>query len=93
MVPPGTYPIQRAAADLRIRLGPPLPQEQPPTEEWIRRLGTLPLMYQPGERWLYDTGSDILGGLIGRAARQPLETSLRERLFEPLVLCQTSNLG
>lgn len=48
-VPPGTYPIQRAAAERKIRMGPPLPQEQPPPDEWIRRLGELPLMYQPGE--------------------------------------------
>src|SRR5271169_5638484 len=51
MAPPGTYPIQRAAADQRIRMGPPLPQEQPAPDEWVRRLGKLPLMYQPGERW------------------------------------------
>ena len=62
MVPPGMYPIQRAAAPLRIRMGPPLPQEQPAPDEWIRGLGTLPLMYQPGERWLYDTGSDDCPG-------------------------------
>jgi CubicO group peptidase (beta-lactamase class C family) len=90
MVPPGTYPIQRAAAHLRIRLGPPLPQEQPPTDEWIRRFGTLQLMYQPGERWLYDTGSDILGVLIARAAGQPLETFLRERIFGPLGMVDTA---
>jgi CubicO group peptidase (beta-lactamase class C family) len=90
MVPPGTYPIQRAAAELRIRMGPPLPQEQPPPDEWIRRLGTLPLMYQPGERWLYDTGSDVLGVLVARAAGQPLETFLRERIFEPLGMKDTA---
>jgi hypothetical protein len=38
------------------------------------------------------TANASLGVLIGRAARQPLETFLHERLFEPLVLCQTSNL-
>ena len=48
MVPPGTYPIQRAAAELRIRMGPPLPQEQPAPDEWIRRLGTLPLDVSAG---------------------------------------------
>jgi CubicO group peptidase (beta-lactamase class C family) len=90
MVPPGTYPIQRAGAELRIRMGPPLPQEQPPPDEWIRRLGTLPLMYQPGERWLYDTGSDILGVLIARAAGQPLGAFLRTRIFEPLGMSGTA---
>jgi CubicO group peptidase (beta-lactamase class C family) len=41
-------------------------------------------MYQPGERWMYNTGSDVLGVLITRAADQPLEAFLRERLFDPL---------
>ena len=40
----------------------------------MRRLGTLPLMYQPGEQGLYDTGCDVLGVLIARATGQPLET-------------------
>ncbi len=89
MVAPGTYPIQRAAVEQRIRMGPPLPQEQPAPDEWIRRLGTLPLMYQPGERWLYDTGSDVLGVLIARASGQPLETFLRDRIFDPLGMPDT----
>ncbi len=90
MVPPGTYPIQRAATELKIRMGPPLPQEQPAPDEWIRRLGKLPLMYQPGERWLYDTGSDVLSVLVARAAGQPLDTFLRERIFEPLGMSDTA---
>ena len=55
----------------------------------MRRLGTLPLMHQPGEQWMYNTGSDVLGVLIARAAGQPLETFLRERIFEPLGMKDT----
>ncbi|NEV03157.1 serine hydrolase, partial [Bradyrhizobium uaiense] len=39
-----------------------------PPDELLRRYGTLPLAYQPGERWLYNTGSLILGVLIARVA-------------------------
>jgi CubicO group peptidase (beta-lactamase class C family) len=46
-------------------------------------------MYQPGERWMYNTGSDVLGVLIARVARQPLGTFLRERIFEPLGMKDT----
>ena len=60
-----------------------------PTGEWIRRLGTLPLMSQPGERWLYGTGSNVLSVLIARVSGQPLETFLRERLLEPLGMKDT----
>jgi CubicO group peptidase (beta-lactamase class C family) len=55
----------------------------------MRRLGTLPLMYQPDERWMYNTGSDVLSVLIARAVGQPLETFLRERIFEPLGMKDT----
>jgi CubicO group peptidase (beta-lactamase class C family) len=58
-------------------------------DEWIRRLGILPLMYQPGERWQYHVGSDVLGVLVSRAAGQPFETFLGERLFEPLGMVDT----
>jgi CubicO group peptidase (beta-lactamase class C family) len=47
------------------------------------------LLYQPGERWLYNTGSDVLGVLIARAAGQPLEVFLRERVLEPLGMHDT----
>jgi CubicO group peptidase (beta-lactamase class C family) len=52
-------------------------------------LGTLPLIHQPGEKWLYTMGSDVLGVLIARASGQPFETFLRERLFEPLGITDT----
>src|SRR5437773_210526 len=84
MAPPDAYPILKAASELQIGMGPPAPSATPAPDEWIRRLGTLPLMHQPGEKWMYNTGSDVLGVLIARASGQPLETFLRERLFEPL---------
>lgn len=89
MAPPGTYPIQRAMDDLLLGQGPPQPQNPPAPDEWIRRLGTLPLLHQPGERWMYHTGSDVLGVLIARASGQPFEQFLRERLFAPLGMVDT----
>jgi CubicO group peptidase (beta-lactamase class C family) len=88
MAPPDTYPM-RAMRERGIRTGPPRPQSEPGPEEWMRRLAALPLMHQPGERWMYDTGSDVLGVLIARAAGQDLEAFLRERLFEPLGMKDT----
>ena len=88
MAPPDTYPIERAMTELLLGQGPP-GASTPPPDEWLRRLGTLPLMYQPGERWVYHTGSDVLGVLIARAAGQPLEAFLRERIFEPLGMRDT----
>jgi CubicO group peptidase (beta-lactamase class C family) len=90
MMPPGTYPIQKAADELALGQGPPKPLVPPAPDEWLRRFGSLPLMEQPGERWMYHTGSDVLGVLIARASGRPLETFLRERIFEPLGMKDTS---
>ena len=90
MAPPDTFPIQKTMREQGVRMGPPRPQTEPAPDAWIRRFGTLPLMHQPGERWMYDTGSDVLGVLIARAAGQPFETFLRERLFEPLGMKDTA---
>jgi CubicO group peptidase (beta-lactamase class C family) len=84
MAPPSTYPIQTAIDDLLLGQGPPQPSVPPAPDEWIRRFGTLPLMHQPGEKWVYHTGSDVLGVLIARASGQPFESFLHERIFEPL---------
>src|SRR5712692_7135660 len=89
LAPPGTYPIQKAMSEQKIRMGPPN-QVEPAPDEWIRRVGTLPLVRQPGEAWMYDTPSDVLGVLIARASGQPLETFFRERIFEPLGMKDTA---
>jgi CubicO group peptidase (beta-lactamase class C family) len=89
MAPPGTYPIQTAMNELCLGQGPPSPSVPPAPDEWIRRLGTLPLMHQPGEKWMYNTGSDVLGVLIARASGQGLDAFLRERLFDPLGMKDT----
>lgn len=90
MAPPDTYPIQKAVTELELgTLGPPMPSKPPPPDEWIRRFGTLPLMHQPGERWMYNAGSQVLGVLVARAAGRPLDAFLRERLFGPLGMKDT----
>lgn len=55
----------------------------------MRRLGTLPLMHQPGERWQYHISNDLLGVLVARVTGKSLETFLRERIFEPLGMKDT----
>ena len=87
---PETHPILRALDDLKLGQGIPAPDGAPEPDEWLRRLGTLPLMAQPGAQWMYNTSADVLGVLIARAAGQPLEDFLRERIFAPLGMKDTS---
>jgi CubicO group peptidase (beta-lactamase class C family) len=89
--PPGTYPIQVAEEGLQLRtLGPPWPPTPHTTDEWMRRFGSLPLIAQPGEQWMYGTGAKVLGALLERAGGKPLEAVLRERVFEPLGMDDTA---
>jgi CubicO group peptidase (beta-lactamase class C family) len=87
MVFPERYPIQSAMAEAEVAPSANLFAHGP--DEFMARLGRLPLIAQPGERWLYHTGSDILGVLIARATGQTLESFLRERIFEPLGMKET----
>ncbi|MCM3537409.1 serine hydrolase domain-containing protein [Priestia endophytica] len=70
-------------------LTPNLPEPMPEPDEWMRRLGTLPLMHHPGERWQYQISNDLLGVLVARVTGQSFETFLRERIFDPLGMKDT----
>lgn len=87
---PAPWPIFVASEALNLAtLGPPNPAVQPDPDTWIARLGTLPLMAQPGERWLYNTGASALGVLLARAAGESLPRVLASRIFEPLGMADT----
>ena len=90
MIPifPDRYPIQKAVSAAGLAPGPVFPCFPP--DELMRRYGSLPLVHQPGERWLYNAGSEMLGVLIARAAGQSLGEFLRERIFEPLGMRDTA---
>ena len=87
MVWPPAYPIQKAMEAAGLMPGPD-PVDLTP-DNYMKCLGALPLMYQPGERWMYHTGSDVLGVLIARATGQSFPDFLRERIFAPLVMKDT----
>src|SRR5207247_704308 len=81
---PNAYPIQREMDETGVGAGPPDPEKYPDAERWMRDLGSLPLVYQPGEVWMYNTGAEVLGVLIARASGQSFGEFLAERIFEPL---------
>jgi len=90
MEKPNTYPIQTAMSDQHIGGdGPPNPMKAPSTEEWLHRFAALPLMYQPGERWMYNTSADVLAILIARVSGKAFDVFLRENIFDPLHMKDT----
>src|SRR5689334_20271111 len=72
-----------------LKQGPPQPQLVAAPDEWMAALARIPLLHQPGQAWLYNTCSDILGVLIARVSGRPLPEFLAERLFEPLGMADT----
>ena len=88
---PAPWPVIEASQALDLSaIGPPEPDVQPDPDTWIAGLGTLPLLAQPGERWLYNTGASVLGVLIARAAGMPFGEFLRSRVFVPLGMRDTA---
>jgi CubicO group peptidase (beta-lactamase class C family) len=83
------FPINEAASELGLCIGAPEPRTPHDPDEWMRRFGTLPLMYQPGQRWQYNLAAMVLGVLVARAAGAPLGDVLRTRLFQPLGMVDT----
>jgi CubicO group peptidase (beta-lactamase class C family) len=84
------WPIVTAALERELStFGPPQPGAMPDPDTWMARLGELPLLCQPGERWLYQSGSQVLGVLAARAAGAPFEDVLRERVLVPLGMKDT----
>jgi CubicO group peptidase (beta-lactamase class C family) len=86
-----TYPLQKLIREYRIGGdSPPRPAQAPSTEEWLQKLGSLPWMAHPGEKWLYHTSADVLGVLIARVFGKSFGAFLRERIFEPLGMKDTA---
>ncbi len=88
---PTPWPVVAASNELNLStIGPPEPDVQPDPDTWIAGLGALPLLAQPRERWLYNTGASVLGVLLARATGLPFADVLRTRLFEPLAMRDTA---
>ncbi|HEY2519536.1 MAG TPA: serine hydrolase domain-containing protein [Streptosporangiaceae bacterium] len=84
------WPVVAAADRLHLAtFGPPDRGVQPDPDTWMAGLGSLPLLAQPGERWLYNTSASVLGVLAARAAGDSFGEVLRSRVLGPLGMADT----
>ncbi len=68
------------------------PLGAPSLQVFIDRMATLPLLYQPGTRWVYSVSVDIQGYLVEKLSGKTFPEFLRTRLFEPLGMVDTAFL-
>jgi CubicO group peptidase (beta-lactamase class C family) len=66
------------------------PMEVDSMDEFIQRMAKLPLLYHPGEAWVYSVAVDIQGALIERLSNMSLADFMRTRIFEPLGMKDTA---
>lgn len=72
--------------EINERLGTDSPMS---TMEYCRKMGNVPLMFQPGAQWAYGASADILGGVIEKIADMPYDEYLRKNIFDPLEMNDT----
>jgi CubicO group peptidase (beta-lactamase class C family) len=78
----GSTPVDKMYRDADLLNAPSL-------QEFIGRVAQLPLLYQPGEGWVYSISVDIQGYLVEKLSGKPFADFLRERIFEPLGMKDT----
>ena len=81
-------PLQAAMQERRV--DPPGPPREMTAETFVSALCSLPLAFQPGEGWLYDSGLSLLGVLLERATGRPLPELFAERISGPLGMASTA---
>lgn len=65
------------------------PLAAPDLHAFIKILAKLPLLYQPGEAWVYSVSTDIQGYLVEKLSGQSLPEFMQERIFKPLGMVDT----
>jgi CubicO group peptidase (beta-lactamase class C family) len=78
----GSTPVDKMYLEAQLLNAPTL-------QEFIERVSKLPLLYQPGEGWVYSVSVDIQGYLVEKLAGKSFPDFLRERIFQPLGMKDT----
>ncbi|GGJ13220.1 serine hydrolase domain-containing protein [Streptomyces brasiliensis] len=87
---PSDFALPAVGALFEVQKDGRAPQAYPDPDTWLRELARVPLLYQPGEAWLYQTCSDLQGILVARVSGGTLPDFMAERIFEPLGMTDTA---
>ncbi|MBP7705370.1 MAG: beta-lactamase family protein [Caulobacter sp.] len=81
---PIEHPVDKAYDTVGVRRG------AEDLDQFLAKLGQVPLRYQPGQAWQYSLATDVVGALVQRISGKPLEVFLQEEIFGPLGMVDTA---
>jgi len=79
--------LGKAYRDANVGSG--LNQQEGTIGDAVKRLATLPLLFQPGDSWEYSLADDVLGRFVEVVSGMPFDQFLAQRLFQPLGMKDT----
>jgi CubicO group peptidase (beta-lactamase class C family) len=82
--PEVSHPVEVAYSQAKVARG-----RGETLASFIAKLGTVPLRYQPGERFMYSLATDVCGALVERLSGQRFDRFLQENIFDPLGMKDT----
>jgi CubicO group peptidase (beta-lactamase class C family) len=85
----GPHNGRTPVAELYRRAGLAGPDTDMTLAEMTRRIARIPLLADPGSRWIYGVSTDLVGRLCEVIGGMPFDRHLRERIFEPLGMADT----
>ena len=83
--PDSGHPVDKVYAEIGVR------RDRGETlDQFVKKLGRVPLRYQPGERWMYSLSTDVCGGLVEIISGKRFDKFLKDEIFDPLEMKDTS---
>ena len=79
--------LSKAYRDAGVTTG--LVQQEGTIAEGVKKMASVPLLFQPGDVWEYSLADDVLGRLVEVVSGMPFDKFLEERLFKPLGMKDT----
>ena len=83
--PDSRHPVDAAYIDAKVRRG-----RDETLTDFVGKLANVPLMYHPGEQWMYSLSTDICGALVEIISGQRFDKYLAEHIFAPLGMKDTA---
>jgi CubicO group peptidase (beta-lactamase class C family) len=80
----GSTPVDKMYVDVNVL------DRDATLQAMIDKLGKIPLLHQPGERWHYSVSVDVQGYLVEKLSGQPFPEFLKQRIFDPLGMKDTA---